>query len=188
MVETLDQHIQYMELEVRLIKPLLKGVGMKYRIKPTELGVEDGQVYYQDIIELEPIDEPKETLYSGIGDKIFETFVGRKPELKEESLEEKLDLFDKFSEYFHEWDVMPNLETDVDDLLFKFEEIAKEHYQEHPEEIENHMYLRGYRDGGCEVSKGVSLDKVLEVVDRAHIGWSKSMYVHNLRKALEELK
>ena len=176
---------------------------MRYRIKRVKEGCIDGSVFFDDIIELEKIDEPEElTMKNGSKIKITGTndpFVGCEPKEKtlkdavaygvgieqdgktippkefyrEETLEEKLDA------YF--------VVTKTRDSVIK---ITKEHCQKHPEEIHEGFWEEFAVIANKRLNL-VSLDKVLEVFDEAKkslvmIGYNTE--ISFIRKALEQLK
>jgi len=123
---------------------------MRYRIKRVKEGCIDGSVFFDDIIELEKIDEPEE-----------------------KTLEEKIQNAHR----------MPFIaET--------YAQIAKEHYQKHPEEIHEGFWEEFAVIANKRLNL-VSLDKVLEVFDEAKkslvmIGYNTE--ISFIRKALEQLK
>lgn len=138
-------------------------MGKKYRIKneiPT-CWVGKNNPYHQrysiqkgTIIELEPIEEQKET---------------------NESLEEK------FIRYFKPFRFKG---ISCQHLVW----LAKQHFQEHPEELGFSEWNKGFDEGWKRKCEGmVSLDKVLEVVKEAEKA-SCLLVFDSLRKSLEHLK
>ena len=112
---------------------------------------DDGQKLYKGIIELEPIDESEETHF----DEIYEEARQSAPESKmvkhiEETLEEKMDC----------WLCGVSLRDSQFEVAKKMAQIAKEHYQEHPNEIVNLSYKQkwhktGYNMGREDALRGV---------------------------------
>ena len=157
----------------------------KYRIKLPE-GVPSVYIGQDCIVELEPIDEPIMSCpFCGYVCKDFDDSCEsctKKVEPKEQSLEEKLRIF-MCKQYCSK--------TADEVSEHRIAQIAKEHFQEHPEEIIDNMWIELAKKCNFNTEGMVSLDKVLKVFDEA-VGDQKIFdtvgLVSKLRKALEQLK
>ena len=149
---------------------------------------DDGQKLYKGIIELEPIDESEETHF----DEIYEEARQSAPESKmvkhiEETLEEKMDC----------WLCGVSLRDSQFEVAKKMAQIAKEHYQEHPNEIVNLSYKQkwhktGYNMGREDALSGmVSHSKVMEVFKNTHTpvecNWDCNECYNSVRTALQNM-
>ena len=149
---------------------------------------DDGQKLYKGIIELEPIDESEETHF----DEIYEEARQSAPESKmvkhiEETLESKLNRAGiQMVQFKDRYVSVPHAKR-----------IAKEHYQEHPNEIVNLSYKQkwhktGYNMGREDALSGmVSHSKVMEVFKNTHTpvecNWDCNECYNSVRTALQNM-